>query len=158
MAILDWLTIICNKDDDDVNRVGRIKAIVRCTQWWHLQSACLLSICSYHRRNWMFVIAALIIVLNNLRINSFCCLCDPSFYALTVDRGWEQKCYLLGVLMFFFLQIDQRTNGFVMMFRKDSIVDPPSAPHGGLWSIVTSGRCPLPLAWRNFVFVWPWEI
>ena len=28
MAILKSLTISCNEDDDDVNRVGRIRAIV----------------------------------------------------------------------------------------------------------------------------------
>ena len=28
MAILESLTISCNEDDDDVNRVGRINAIV----------------------------------------------------------------------------------------------------------------------------------
>ena len=49
------------------------------------------------------------------------------------------ELFLLGVLMFCFLQIDQRTNGFVMMFRKDNIVDPPSAPHGGLWSLADLG-------------------
>ena len=32
VAILESLTISCNEDDNDVNRVGRIKAIVLCTQ------------------------------------------------------------------------------------------------------------------------------
>ena len=51
------------------------------------------------------------------------------------------------------MQIDQRTIGFVVMFRKDSIVDPPVplTEDFGLW--LTLGRCPLPLAWRTLVFV-----
>ena len=52
-----------------------------------------------------------------------------------------------------FLQIDQRTNGFIMMFRKDNIDDPPwpLAEDFGLW--LTLGRRLLPLAWRTLVFV-----
>ena len=93
--------------------------------------------------------AVLIIVLNNLRINSHCRLCYPSFYGIDGGQRMRTEMLLVRGIEFFFLQIDQRTNGFVMMFRKDNIVDPPwpLTEDFGLW--LTSGGCPLPLT-RGF--------
>ena len=53
----------------------------------------------------------------------------------------------------FFLQIDQRTNGFDMMFRNDS-GQTAGASHEGLWSMVDLGTLVdlVPLAWRTLVF------
>ena len=64
----------------------------------------------------------------------------------------------------FFLQIDQRTNGFVVMFQKDNIYVDLSVPlmedfdlwltSGQCWSLADLGtlsRCPY--QWRSLVFV-----
>ncbi len=77
-------------------------------------------------------------------------------FILWLDGGQRMRAELLFVRGIDFDCADrsedgQRTGAYVVMFRKDNhLCRSAGAPHGGLWS-VTSGRCPVPLAWRTLV-------